>query len=450
MPQRFKSAGLLASLAVVLMVLLMGCKLLVSQDTLAPTRQDVTVVVTPTHSPIQTATAPDQTLAPDCELNLSPVPAATQASRPVHYTFEPPQLLLAGDDLYELAGWLPDNRRLLLTKEVRGTLIQQIVTLDIQTKALKVYGERPQQPNAPPVWLEAQQAVAYTSRTEQSNITGQSRHQLLISKGEGRVEKVIDNLAAPYIASAQGGKQVLLLGGEQGEWPRSYAPRTRTFRDWPYALLATIRPDGREANMFRILPYQIAMQRGGDQVAFYGSNGLYVADLAKQTACYLALGEGRGEPQFPLWPTYAQWSPDGQTVAMLTTSENYEPFYRYLDLTLLNVQTGEVRTVRPTTAKTTGQTAGGRYVTGVSWSPDSKVLIATALVGDDGVYTYDGLFTVTTDGSMRRILPSYEGAGFPQIEWSPDGQLIAVGCPTIDEDRLCLITVKHQPAATGK
>jgi hypothetical protein len=237
---------LLASVALVIVALNLRTK----QTMMAPTSQEVAVVATSNDSPLPTPPPPDQPLAPDCELKVKPVPATAKGSKPTTYEFDPPQVLIAGKDIYELAGWLPDNRRLLLTREEPGTLIQQIFTLDIQTKEMKSYGERRQQQDAPPIWLEAQQAVAYTEQVDQN------RYQLIINKGDNIKETVADDLTTPRTANGARGQEILFLDGKGGELPRIYDSVQRTFKEWQSSLLTEVRSDGRSETMISVLPWK--------------------------------------------------------------------------------------------------------------------------------------------------------------------------------------------------
>lgn len=85
----------------------------------------------------------------------------------------------------------------------------------------------------------------------------------------------------------------------------------------------------------------------------------------------------------------------------------------------------------------TGQTTGNHYVTGISWSPNSKLLIATAIVGNDQKGAYEGLFTVTMTGSYFVYFQVSNRSGASHVNWSLNGQFIVFGCPEIDEIWLC-------------
>ena len=126
-----------------------------------------------------------------------------------------------------------------------------------------------------------------------------------------------------------------------------------------------------------------------------------------------------------------QWSPDGQTIAILFTENAprasgplqprtpdvgvVEAHYFEQRLTTVSVATGQVHQLTP----------ADLYVYEYDWSPDGKQLISTAAngEGDDNWYIAELYAVNATSGETRSILKPNMQVASPR--WSPDGQSVA-------------------------
>jgi dipeptidyl aminopeptidase/acylaminoacyl peptidase len=154
-----------------------------------------------------------------------------------------------------------------------------------------------------------------------------------------------------------------------------------------------------------------------------GQLELYVAPVAGGTARQLTKLKG--------YLATPQWSPDGQTVAILFTENAprasgplqprtpdvgvVEDHYFEQRLTTVNAASGEVHQLSP----------ADLYVYEYDWSPDGKRFITTAAhgEGDDNWYVAE-LYTVdAASGETHSILKPSTQIAVPR--WSPDGKQVA-------------------------
>ena len=150
-----------------------------------------------------------------------------------------------------------------------------------------------------------------------------------------------------------------------------------------------------------------------------------------------------------------QWSPDGQTIAILFTENAprasgplqprtpdvgvVEDHYFEQRLAAVNATTGLVRQL----------TLADLYVYEYDWSPDSKRLITTAAhgEGDDNWYIAE-LYTVdAASGETHSILKPGMQVASPR--WSPDGQTVAFIGGLMSDEGIASGDVYTVPAMGG-
>jgi dipeptidyl aminopeptidase/acylaminoacyl peptidase len=150
-----------------------------------------------------------------------------------------------------------------------------------------------------------------------------------------------------------------------------------------------------------------------------------------------------------------QWSPDGQTIAILFTENAprasgplqprtpdvgvVEDHYYEQRLTAVNVATGQARPLTP----------ADLYVYEYDWSPDGKRFITTAAhgEGDDNWYVAE-LYTVdAATGDTRSILKPSMQIAAPR--WSPDAQSVAFIGGIMSDEGIASGDIFTIPAAGG-
>jgi len=100
---------------------------------------------------------------------------------------------------------------------------------------------------------------------------------------------------------------------------------------------------------------------------------------------------------------------------------------------------------------------GYEYLHTLSWSPNSRDLVTMGSAVHNDLareYQYDLYLVDAATGTSRQMLAEhiFMLSGVYGVAWSPDGQEIALACPTIDpaedaiaEGRVCLISVETEP-----
>ena len=134
----------------------------------------------------------------------------------------------------------------------------------------------------------------------------------------------------------------------------------------------------------------------------------------------------------------AQWSPDGRIrAAILAPGAQAGAPIPVTQLQLFDTVTGRESTWED----------APRFITDIAWAPDSRWLavLGVAGIGADGA-EHAQLFQVdahTGEGYLAREEVFGGGMWGRQLAWSPDGMRLAVGCPTTEEGRLCILPVNQ-------
>ncbi|MCS7251847.1 MAG: hypothetical protein RMK32_07485 [Anaerolineae bacterium] len=342
-----------------------------------------------------------------------------------------------------IAGWLPDGQRLLITRDVPGKHRQTIDVLDIETGELITYAEWEESPGRP-VWLSALKAVAYLTLVAEEGKEPPTRYhpELWISYGSPQqAERLATDADGPLVADPDGKRLWYFLRSEPNRLQlcdvETRSPRG-TLVD--LAPLRYPKPELEWAMRDLELSFWAARRPDGSQVLFYSQFWTFLLDVRSGRWCELEVGEHEPWMHIPPWPLLAQWSPDGRYVAFVTT-DTLDTRLLSTWLTILDVETGERRTLSPGSETELGR----HYVTDMAWFPDSRYLVALGVVRMEEGVNKEGLFLVNAvTGESRRVLPEYEfGGGWDgrQLAWDPSGSFLAVYCPTSEEGRLCIVPV---------
>ncbi len=338
----------------------------------------------------------------------------------------------------KIAGWLPDNQRLLIARGIPRSNAEQIETLDLATGTIRFYAEQ-YSGYVRPLWLEGLQAVAFLDYTETEG------EVLRLSRGDGQGSITLaQHLASPSIATDAKGQQVSVIMGEKADdrYPALMDLTSAQIErlDTPIALTdwhATPAP--------RIAPnsYQIAWSPDGRTLALHNNQGLALLDLATRQVCTIDLQGFKRDNRasygagYPLWAVEAQWSPDSRYLALQVTAGEL-PF-DFMELVILDTATGELTMYHTDTAEMT-------FIKDIAWDPSSQVLAVFAQVEKREGVNWSGLYLLKMgEPGLRRVLPDtlfwISGWG-QQLAWSPDGQTLAVSCPGNVPASICLLPVR--------
>lgn len=366
---------------------------------------------------------------PPCMFAAAPAPAGSGPSLDA-YVFSEPRVVLTHTSAIGIAGWLPDGERLLITRDIPGQSRQTIETFNVRTGELQRYAERHSSPSQP-VWLAAQQAVAFVDATV---VEGRAWWSLCLSRGEKQpVETLRTPLVFPYLTADPAGRQVSVLSSDQGIRPLITDIAGRTTR-----ALSTQLP---EAATTYEQAYHMMWSPQGKWLACYSAVGFYLIEVATGQVCEVDLGTQPYQPG-KRWSLDAQWSPDGRYLAMLTTTRKLLPA-DFIDLTLIDMYTDDQHHFR----------LGLGSIYDIAWAPNSHHLLAVARAGTDekGINLH-GLYILDADtGKTRQLLTDQQfiGTGSWGVAWSPTGQTLALVRltlmptePTIAESHLCIVSVE--------
>ncbi len=152
------------------------------------------------------------------------------------------------------------------------------------------------------------------------------------------------------------------------------------------------------------------------------------------------------ELEFEGWALKAAWSRNGRYLAIARTQGSFP--ISFSDLRILDSRTGHMYTMEVTARVDTW----GHYVDDLAWAPDSHHLLAIAKealsagpAGSAKDYQ-SGLYLIDfVAGESIRVLPGVEfdaNTFQGNLAWSPDGSQMLVRCPTMLQDRVCLVPVK--------
>ena len=407
-----------------------------------PTQPPYPPPATPT--PAGPPATPTPTSIPRCIFTgrTAPIEPATPLKA---YRFSEPRVVLTHTSAIGIAGWLPDGQQLLITRDIPGTNRNTIDVVDVRTGGLSTYAER-EGSNGKPVWLPALRAVAYTTLVEQYP-------ELWISYGTPQqVERLVPD--AWGLAVGPDGKSLWYFTRANADRPQVLNVETRAVQPAPLdlALLRYPKPGLEWAMRNRLPPFRMLWHPDGSQMLLYSQFWTFLFDTRTNQVCELGLGEYIPERMdIPPWAIEAKWSPNGRYLAFITTDSLNAPLRR-TELTILDMNTGERRTLSPGPDIEPGR----HYVWDIAWAANSQQLIALAQTETIQGRPIQKLYLIDSHtGDSLQVMPDVLGGGTSegwQLAWSSDGQTLAVKCPTwleteptVSEDRICLISVTLQP-----
>ena len=393
----------------------------------SPTRDKITP------SPTQTSTAKaTETLL--TAFSVSQIPMCTFDQRVVSpmaesmleaYVFSEPQVVLTHTVAIKIVEWLPDNQRLLIKRQISDqTSREYIEVFDTQTGEIQRYGET-RYSGAEPIWLQAEQAVAYI------DFTPDDQRTLYISRGEQAIENVDSNVIGRHLARMANGRQVIYFDATTRGQPQMFdlvQTRKASFRtDLRLPAIEATLPDYRAQ-------YRIAVHPNETQIAFYNNSAFYLSDIASGQVCEIDLGMHSGRKQ---WALSAHWSPDGRYLAAFVVIG--KPIVPFIHLTLVDMLTGEQHLID----------MNNDHLYALAWAPSSRDFL---LLGQDPEteHRHELYLVDAVTGNTRLVLENYPFmyTAFHGVVWSSTGQTIALSCPIIDsmnskvtQRQLCIITV---------
>ncbi len=185
------------------------------------------------------------------------------------------------------------------------------------------------------------------------------------------------------------------------------------------------------------------------QVFLYANGDIggytFLLDTNTGKVCELNLGAKENENG---WALNAQWSSNGRYLAVARTW-GMRPI-KTSDLSVTDMVTGELYAMNLTPPDIDGQ----HFVIDIAWAPDNLHLVAVAQVREQNPSSSDhdyrklgNLYLVDFHTNQAVQIPSSDikvgsGPGSINLAWSDDGKSLLAKCPTAQEERLCLFSVK--------
>jgi Tol biopolymer transport system component len=375
------------------------------------------------------------------------------------YTFSEPQVVLTG--IADIIEWLPNNQQVLLTRRLdKLSGHQEIILLNPQSNEIQIYAER-ESVNEQPVWVDGANAVAYLVRNI-LNKTSDGKYvspadiqlQLWLSRGDPNQaelieEKEIISDQLPYlsIASKPGSGQIIYRANIDQEFSQ------RDLSHIPFNVLQSLPFDFSRweyRKEFRPLSiYDMTWRPNSSQVFLYANGDIggytFLLDTNTGKVCELNLGAKENENG---WALNAQWSSNGRYLAVARTW-GMRPI-KTSDLSVTDMVTGELYAMNLTPPDIDGQ----HFVIDIAWAPDNLHLVAVAQVREQNPSSSDhdyrklgNLYLVDFHTNQAVQIPSSDikvgsGPGSINLAWSDDGKSLLAKCPTAQEERLCLFSVK--------
>lgn len=366
--------------------------------------------------------------------------AQTITSEPVpeNYTFSEPTIVsepAPNDSEVQIVGWLPDDQRVLVVQNAKGSLQQTIGLINAETGERLVYATR-EQTEQPPAWDENLGAVVYPVRhlAKRVNNVPQYNRQAWISYGDPQFAKMIaDNLVASYVAVKPDSEQIAYFSDKQiNRWDgllKKNSPVAFDLDQWNYRNLKSgIAP----------LMYELAWRPGTSQVFLYS-----FADVKPGYTFLLDTDTGKiCQLDFGGWAVTARWSPDGRYLAIERSQAPGRPVGPTV-LTVLDTATGDLYTSEVVPQEMVGM----RGVQDLAWAPDNRHLLVIGTVRslpqcapncqrDTRLYLVDVI-----SSQVEPILSEHQFVAYldgNNLAWSPDGSTVIALCPA-----LCSISVQR-------
>jgi hypothetical protein len=381
---------------------------------------------------------------PACTFPLTQI--STKESQPEEYTFSEPKVVLTAPEgnIYNLAEWLPNNQQILMTEELRNVvvgnstpLLESISLYNPETGESKVYSIR-QLTYEAPIWMSDSNAVIYSvlnfTYIDRKNQNDKFTRQIWVSYGNPDAAQMLaDNLAQLPIAAKSDGSEILYLTDKKisklDKSLKKISDSSFDYAQWDY---------GKGWRNKNPVTYRMAWQSNTALVFLYSSGGsmggggyTFILNTDNGNVCELDFGG---------WASGARWSSDGRYLAIGRATDSHPA-----DLTLLDIQTGNLTTLRGAPQGVDGQL----YLNDFIWAPDNRHLLALGSVhlsqnSQDGNNVTGFYLVDIVSGQSIHAVPEYKGFIFSgnNFAWSPDGSKVAIHCPTQTVDQICLIAVQ--------
>ena len=334
-------------------------------------------------------------------------------------SFGPPRVVLTDTLGFRIVGWISNNE-VLIRRDIRpGGRGSAMEVFNVRTREVKRLAEGAFSGN--PVWNPVRRAVVYLQYDEvrkQRDLIWQSLDTLEKKKLASDVILPIVLIEGGKGAAAYSVKEKALTGRSivPGAQVRNipfaqYEMRVPTPYEWIYQ--TKVSPDGKWQVVFNIEHFLLVSTQTGQ---------------IKE----IDLGEEWGRKR---WALDAQWSPDGEKLAIIATIGRLPNTIRFL--LLLDPKTEHVQEIpvsRPF------------VIYHADWSPSGRFLLLSGAIDyKEGFAVVEHRLLDISTGEEHKLklfpLDPLTGASFA---WSPDGKKLIVNCTRPGLSALCTLSVEVQ------
>ncbi len=267
-----------------------------------------------------------------------------------------------------------------------------------------------------PVWSLQKRAVTYLLYDESRKTISLVWHPL-----DGQPVRIFDNAVQPIVLSPAGEGAMACSRTTGNLRGKVYAPPEREIRIG----FARFAPPARTLGCG--WKYDTAVSPDGKWQVVYNCEHFLLVNSEAGVIKELDLGteviEGRA---FPRWALDAQWSPNGQMLAVVATMDRLPNQIRFL--LLLDPWKNGLRAV----------SLPYGFPTELSWAPNSQFLLVHGEVGTipPGFGLPRALLVNVRSSEYREVKLYPQGMLAGNIAWSPDGSLLAFLCRHVEEGHL--------------
>ena len=382
---------------------------------------------------------------PVCEFHGQPPDSPTESIL-AQFVFSEPQVGLTNTGSINVAGWLPDSQRVLISRSIVSDVPgdESIETFNIQTGERVSYGISDGVSYIPPVWLPQIQAVAYRKYWpyEPGPVV---KARIFVSSGESEPAEIIAEGAGSALALASD-HELAYFDLARPDRLQLWDTKTKLskstemdFSPWLTPEFLATYPRGPNS----------VWQPNGPQV-FFEIPRLYgvflLGDRTDGTVCEVPI-HGR-YVETSVYVMEAVWSPNGRYLAIIIGEEGVRwGRVTYHNLLILDTVSGEWNQPE----------LGIWLIWDLAWDSSSRHLLVLS-DQDTNEAVRQRLYLIDTfNDKARQILPDhlfgFGGSADLQMDWSKNGKTVALSCPLVEEgiisvDRLCLINVEIDPKSS--
>lgn len=324
-----------------------------------------------------------------------------------------------------IVGWISNIEVLIQRDTVAGGNGSAIEVFNVETQAVRRLTEG--RFSGSPVWNPTQQAVVYLQYDE----VRRQRDLMWHSLDAREAQRLASDVVLPIVLMDEGNSAVAYSTNEKALVGRlaDLETRKRRFSFAPYAM--------RIPTPYEWI-YQTAVSPNGKWQVVYNCEHFLLVNSEDGTIKELDLGteviEGR---PFPRWALDAQWSQDGQQLAVASTFGDFLP--RITGLLILDPWEERVRKIeRPPSL----------LFSEVDWAPEGRRLLVSGLeaIGEGTflprMWLVDVKMGRIRDLDLFPVARSGDSRG--GAAWSPDGKYLLFYCrpKSVSGSALCLASVE--------